>query len=155
MGLAVMDASVAVKWFLEEEYSDKAVRLQSDFFEGIVSLRVPSILPYEVLNALQHSRRFRGRDLLEAARDVDRSGFSVIPLFGEYMERTVEIAARLGCTVYDASYLALGAIEECVVFTADDDLVAMAPRGIKVVHIREYRTQGVGQPHGDGSRTDR
>src|SRR2546428_6783407 len=108
-GLAVMDASVAVKWFLDEEYGDEALRLQSDFFEGVLSLRVPSILPYEVLNALQHSRRFRGRDLLEAARDIDRSGFSVIPLFGEYMERTAEIPVRLRSTTYDASYLALAA----------------------------------------------
>jgi len=154
MGLAVMDASVAVKWFLDEEYGDEALRLQSDFFEGIVSLRVPSILPYEVLNALQHSRRFQGRDLLEAARDIDRSGFSIIPLFGEYMERTVEIAVRLRCTIYDASYLALAAIEECVLFTADDGLVALAPREIKVVHVREYRRQGLGEPSVDESRAD-
>src|ERR1700756_973910 len=99
MGLAVMDASVAVKWFLEEEYGDEAIRLQSDFFEGTLSLRVPSILPYEVLNALQQSRRFRGRDLLEAARDIDRSGFSVVHLFGEYLERTVDIALRQNCTI--------------------------------------------------------
>src|SRR2546426_1115379 len=135
---------------VDEETKTRMASLERINWSRVVREKI-----YEVLNALQHSRRFRGRDLLEAARDVDRSGFSVIPLFGEYMERTVEIAARLGCTVYDASYLALGAIEECVVFTADDDLVAMAPRGIKVVHIREYRTQGVGQPHGDGSRTDR
>src|SRR3989442_12673148 len=97
MGLAVMDASVAVKWFLDEEYGDEALRLQSDFFEGIVSLRVPSILPYEVLNALQHSRRFRGRDLLEAGSAIDRSGLSGMPLFGEDMRRTVEIAVRMRC----------------------------------------------------------
>ena len=154
MGLAVMDASVAVKWFLDEEYGDEALRLQSDFFEGVLSLRVPSILPYEVLNALQHSRRFRGRDLLEAARDIDRSGFSIIPLFGEYMERAVEIAVRLRCTIYDASYLALAAIEDCVLFTADHGLVALAPREIKVLHVREYRRHGLGEPSIDKSRPD-
>ncbi len=154
MGLAVMDASVAVKWFLDEEGSDEALQLQSDFFEGVLSLRVPSILPYEVLNALQHSRRFRGRELLEAARDIDRSGFALVPLFGEYMERTVEIAVRLRCTIYDASYLALAAIEDCVLFTADDGLVALAPREIKVVHVREYRRQGIGEPSIDQSRPD-
>src|SRR5947199_10371278 len=70
------------------------------------------------------------------------------------MERTVEIAVRLRCTIYDASYLALAAIEECVLFTADDGLVALAPRETKVVHVREYRRQGLGEPSVDESRAE-
>jgi len=71
MDLAVIDASVAVKWFLDEAHTRAALALQSDFIEGRLTLRVPSHFPYEVLNALTSSRRFRNPELIEAARDLD------------------------------------------------------------------------------------
>jgi len=58
MALAVADASVVAKWFLEEADSEPARRLRDDFLEGIVRLRAPSILPFEVLNALRFHPRF-------------------------------------------------------------------------------------------------
>ena len=37
----VIDASIVVKWFLEEEYSDKALKLRNDYVRGIISLAAP------------------------------------------------------------------------------------------------------------------
>ena len=138
MALAVIDASVAVKWFLEESDTEDALRLQSDFFEGLLSLRVPSIFPYEVMNALHFSRRYSRRELLESARDVDRCGFQMVPLFGDYLERTVNLALTSGTTVYDASYLALAALEDCLLYTADEALLALDGSRAQVRHIRDY-----------------
>ncbi len=142
MGLAVIDASVAVKWFMEEPDTEAALRLQSDFFEGLLSVRVPSVFPYEVMNALQSSRRFSRRDLLESARDVDRCGFQTVPLFGDYLERTVDLAAASAITIYDASYLALAALEECPLYTADEALLAFDGSRTEVRHIRGYPSRG-------------
>lgn len=138
MGLAVIDASVAVKWFLEEAETGEALALQSDFFEGRLSLRVPSIFPYEIMNALASSQRFRRAELLEASRDIDRSGFEAVPLFGEYFERSVETALLAGISIYDASYLALAEVAGCPLFTADEELLALGSRDRSVVHIRDY-----------------
>ncbi|HWM52411.1 MAG TPA: hypothetical protein VNP71_04530 [Thermoplasmata archaeon] len=70
------------------------------------------------------------------------------------MRRTASLLLILVCAIYDASYLALAAIADCVLFTADDGLVALAPREIKVVHVREYGRQGIGEPSIDESRPD-
>ena len=138
MALAVIDASVAVKWFLEERETEAALALQSDFLEGRLRLRVPSIFPYEVLNALAFSRRFRDRELIEAARDLDRSDFISMPLFGEYFEHTVALSARERITIYDASYLALAEALQCPLFTADETLLKFNRRDREAIHIRDY-----------------
>lgn len=140
MDLAVIDASVAVKWFLEEADTEAALVIQSDFLEGRLKLRVPSIFPYEVLNALAFSRRFRDRELIEAARDVDRSDLITVPLFGDYFEETVTTSVRGRITIYDAGYLALARALDCPLFTADRTLLKFDRPGARVIHIHDYPT---------------
>ena len=138
MALAVIDASVAVKWFLEEEGTAEALRLQEAFFEGILAIRVPAIFPWEVMNALRYSGQFPTSDLREAAHDLDRAGFATMPLFGAYLERTIELALALDITIYDASYVALAEILACPLYTADEALIGSAPTGVSVVSVEDY-----------------
>src|SRR6266571_400917 len=138
MALAVIDASVAVKWFLDEAHTRAALALQSDFIEGRLTLRVPSLFPYEVLNALTSSRRFRNPELIEAARDLDRSDIVTVPLFGAYFEQAVAVSLREKITIYDASYVALAVTLECPLFTADDTLLKLGRRDVRTVHIQDY-----------------
>ncbi|MDJ0272650.1 MAG: type II toxin-antitoxin system VapC family toxin [Candidatus Caldarchaeum sp.] len=51
----VIDASVAVKWFNKEEYSDDADRLKDAHVRGRIRLAAPELLLYEVLNALRYN----------------------------------------------------------------------------------------------------
>ncbi|MDD1745106.1 MAG: type II toxin-antitoxin system VapC family toxin [Candidatus Methanoperedens sp.] len=44
----VLDASVVIKWFSEEEYTDRALKLRDDFFKGDIELVVPDLILYEV-----------------------------------------------------------------------------------------------------------
>lgn len=141
MALAVIDASVVVRWFLGEADSEAALRLRSDFFEGSLQVRVPSLLPYEVTNAVRFSGHFRSRELFEIAKDLDRSGFVAVPLFGDYLERTLQIALEAETTIYDASYLALAALESCPLYTADEHQLERADDEIQVIHIRDYRLE--------------
>ena len=58
-GSVVVDASLAVKWLVEEDDSDKArAALQSWVAEDITRI-APYLLPFEVTNAL-HRRVLRG-----------------------------------------------------------------------------------------------
>ena len=54
----VVDASVVVKWFIEEEFSREARLLRDAYADGLVDIVTPSLLPYEVLNALKYSGAF-------------------------------------------------------------------------------------------------
>ena len=61
----VPDASVAVKWFIEEEDSRSARRLRELFQQGTIDLDAPSLLTYEVASALRFRpvARFTPRQL--------------------------------------------------------------------------------------------
>jgi predicted nucleic acid-binding protein len=139
MALAVVDASVVAKWFLEEEATLEARQLRDDFFEGLVQLRAPAILPFEVLNALRYHPRFPDRYLVEASRALDRAAILTVPLTGEYLERTVGIARDRDLSIYDASYLALAILDGCPLYTADEALMETSSAGETVISVREYR----------------
>jgi predicted nucleic acid-binding protein len=64
----VVDASVATKWFLDDEHgAERAQQLLHDFGAGQVHRLAPAVLPYEVANAL-HSAVRTQRITDEAAR---------------------------------------------------------------------------------------
>ncbi len=50
----MVDASIIVKWFVEEEYSKEARLLRNSYIDGSKVLNTPSILPYKVLNTLKY-----------------------------------------------------------------------------------------------------
>jgi predicted nucleic acid-binding protein len=135
---AVADASVVVKWFLEEEFSDQARWLRDDFVRGKVLLWVPSLLFYEVLNALWRSGRFTGNELVLASRSLSKFGLEAQEPLGRALE---EIAERTGKEVptYDASYLALASVKGIGLYTADEHLVKTCPEIAR--HIRDYQSQ--------------
>ncbi|MBU2559444.1 type II toxin-antitoxin system VapC family toxin, partial [archaeon] len=54
----VVDASVVAKWFLEEVHSEMAEAIRKDYADGLLDLAAPSLLPYEVLNALRYNPDF-------------------------------------------------------------------------------------------------
>ncbi len=47
----IIDASVAVKWYVSEELRDKALRLREDFLSEIVDLEAP--VSYSTKSAMQ------------------------------------------------------------------------------------------------------
>jgi len=62
----VLDASVVIKWFSEEEYTDRALKLRDDFSKGEIELVVPDLMLYEVSNALRYNSDFDETDVAEA-----------------------------------------------------------------------------------------
>ncbi|MGB9760741.1 MAG: type II toxin-antitoxin system VapC family toxin [Thermoproteota archaeon] len=56
MSTVVVDASVIVKWFVEEENSDKAIKIRDKYIEGEIKLVAPKIITFEVLNALYYKK---------------------------------------------------------------------------------------------------
>lgn len=113
----VIDASVAIKWFVPEIHADAARLLLR---EGI-ALLAPDLIWSEVANALW--RKWRGREL--AAEDVEGilNDFRRYPLricSGESLYDVAWPVARgSGRTFYDSLYLALAISNGCKLVTAD------------------------------------
>lgn len=111
----VIDASVAIKWVVEEVGSAAAMELRDE------ELAAPSLWLAEVANVLWVKAR-RGDLTPEEARERQR-WIASAPVFlaplGGLIPAAVEFAYRLDVTVYDALYLALAADRQEPLVTAD------------------------------------
>src|SRR5205809_7876319 len=91
MDLAVIDASVAVKWFLDEAHTRAALALQSDFIEGRLTLRVPSHFPNKPRNPSRPLTYFVIRKLADPPRVFTRATLSSVPLLVAYSNQTLHL----------------------------------------------------------------
>lgn len=129
----VVDASVVVKWFLEERGSQKARALMEDFAARDVEIHIPSLLPFEVLNALRYHPGYAEQRLLQAQAALERFGFREYPLRGEYARRAIRLAHSEDLAIYDATYLSLArelgvrlvSADEALLTAADSDGLAL------------------------------
>lgn len=134
----VIDASIAVKWFNLEEYSEVADKLKVKHINGEVTLVAPVLIVFEVTNALRYSPDFGVEDLKNAVNDLlDLQIVLCIPE-KEWMEQALENAYRLGITVYDACYIALAKHLKSSVYTADKRLKDKV-EDVSLKHISEFR----------------
>ena len=133
----VIDASVAAKWYLEEEHSDHARRLRDSFVLGTVTISVPALLLYETLNALKYSGVYDEKELEAAASSLSKYGFEVFQPTGELYRETAHDSVRHDISVYDASYIALSTHLKVPLFTVDREILDKFPR--KARHISAFK----------------
>jgi predicted nucleic acid-binding protein len=118
----VVDASVALKWFLTEEpQAGQALAIVQDG----TALIAPDFLIAEVCNAAWRSAklgRIRQAQLEEIAASLPRF-FDALVSAGGSAPRAVAIAGHLDHPVYDCFYLALAEKEQANFVTADMQLV--------------------------------
>lgn len=139
--LAVIDASVVVKWYIPEQDHRAARALRDDYLNGALDLLAPACLPFEVINALRYSELFSEDDLTAAARTLPKYGITIVP-FRE-IKTVVECSQTLDSPIYDASYLALAADYGTTMQTADERLLRKAENteyADHVTHIQTYST---------------
>lgn len=135
----VIDASVVVKWYIPERNHEQALALRDDYLAGHHSLCAPTLLPYEVINALKYSGQYHSDRLHEAARTLPEYGIDLIP----YQDAgpIAQVATTTDCPVYDAAYLAIADTIDAPVYTADTALLERLSStrfADTAIHIRTY-----------------
>jgi predicted nucleic acid-binding protein len=113
----VVDASVAVKWFLPEEHSDAADRLLNSGLE----LLSPDLIWAEIGNVLW--KRWRRDEISAVAVKSIFQDLRRLPVHlhssTELADVAWEIAQTWERSFYDSLYLALSAALDCPLVTAD------------------------------------
>lgn len=113
----VIDASVAIKWFVPEVHSIAA----SQIFSMNTQLLVPDLIFAEVGSILWKKVRLKELmpdDAAEILNDFKRLPFDTYE--NEHLIHTAWfIAIKHQCTVYDSLYVALANSEKAVFVTAD------------------------------------
>jgi predicted nucleic acid-binding protein len=116
----VIDASVALQWYLPEAYSEVSRKL----LDTPARLMVPGLFYAEFGNALWKRWRREELDRQEIDLTIQALGrvpFEVFPT-RDLSAHAVEIALDHGCTVHDGVYLALAVLEGARMITADRKL---------------------------------
>ncbi|MFW6109789.1 MAG: type II toxin-antitoxin system VapC family toxin, partial [archaeon] len=92
----VVDASVVLKWYAEENWTSEARIMIDDYKEGSIDLASVSLMPYEVLNALRYAPEISIIDLQVVAKSLEKLTLDLHMLEGELAHRTTENALKYG-----------------------------------------------------------
>lgn len=134
MTTAVIDSSVAVKWFVPEVLSEEAAHL----LDGSWELFAPGLLFPECGNTLW-KKVGRGELTLEEVRAI-LAALGRVPLTVVsscvLVDAALEIAVAHQRSVYDSLYVALAVARDCALITADDRLVNALARGPLAGNVR-------------------
>jgi len=121
----VIDASVAIKWFLkDEDYVDASLAVYDAYNDGRVRLLAPEHMVLEVANAIQSAVRSRRTTADDGDRAVSLLLSLDIPRVSgrELIVAGYRLASRYDCAFYDALYLALADAVRCPLLHADRKL---------------------------------
>ena len=117
MKAIVVDASVAIKWFIPEVHAISATRLLHTNLQFIA----PDLIFAEVGNILW--KKYRSKELTLDTASAILDDFKRLPFNSHENESLLDaawqIATTYQCTVYDSLYVALAQTEGCLLVTAD------------------------------------
>lgn len=117
MNTLVIDASIAVKWVVEEDGTPEALALRQK-----AKLIAPELLVAECANILwrkvQRAELLKDEALL-AARLLQGAEIELLPMRSLF-EPATRISIEINHPAYDCLYLALGTEKKCQFVTADE-----------------------------------
>lgn len=117
--MMIVDASVILSAFFPDEDQAQAQALIRDHVMGRAELVAPTLLVYEVTNAVVQARR-RGRISDEQAGNVLTSFEGLgIALTQVTWQQMLPLALRFDRSAYDAAYLAVAEMAERPLVTGD------------------------------------
>jgi len=136
----IIDASVAVKWYISEEDRERALKVRRDYVEGKIDLASPALVIYEVFNALRYHPGLTPSDMaryLDSLLDMQMD----LRLPSEETNRVAaKLAVKEGISGYDAHYVALAQSVRAQLLTSDaklrDKLSDETRKNVKL--LREY-----------------
>ncbi len=118
----VIDASVAIKWVIQEPGTSDALLLRRK------QLCAPDLIVAECANILWKKVRIKELspgEATAAAQLLARADVELIPMRA-YLQAATELAIELDHPAYDCVYLAIALAKACPFVTADDRLLRKA-----------------------------
>lgn len=133
--ILVIDTSVVIKWYSDEENSDKALALQTALSAGAIIGVAPELQLYEFSNVMRYKKN---REYTRAAVDAFiKSGIQFHITNQEILSASVELAYKHEISVYDASFLALAIHMNATLITADKKMYDKIQDNINVILLAE------------------
>jgi len=134
----VIDASVAVKWFLKEQWSSESLCLLDRAFD----LCAPDHMIAEMGNVVwKYHQRGELTDLEAGIRaeHISRVGIRLVPSV-DLIEGAMRVASEFSMALYDALYVELAVSEGIQLVTTDDHMIRKlegSRHRSTIVHLRD------------------
>lgn len=119
MEKVVIDTSVAIKWFVDEPFSDKAKLLLERFRNKKITILAPDIILLEIINGLFFSYKLTLPQLKTVIKGFYLLGLSVKPISVSLITKACKIMDKFEIASYDALFIALANKEGYPLITAD------------------------------------
>ena len=123
----VVDASVAVMWYLPQSQSEQAIGLLGSGHD----LVAPELLRLEVASALLRAFRrgeLSGEETTEVIHSLLPDAVRLLPSRAGQAGAPLEIAIEHGGSIYDAVYIALARSLDAPISTNDTEMAATAEK---------------------------
>lgn len=117
----VIDASVVVKWFVNELYSEKALQLKEEQKRGETLLIAPELLFIEVFNALIRKEK-NEKIMLQVNEALENMELKIIKSNHSILMKSLQLSFKYNITIYDALYVAIAQVHGIPFITADKEL---------------------------------
>lgn len=131
----VIDASVCVKWFIEEDDSKIALSLKRTHLIEADILIAPDLLIPETTSALFKSRLFSLAEIKSCIRQLYELDMNLISLSPDLIMLAIGLASTKSVTIYDAIYLATAKELGLQFITADKKLYTQVHGDLHFVNL--------------------
>jgi predicted nucleic acid-binding protein len=136
----VIDASVAAKLFITEDYTEKATEIMEAHTGGTLAVLAPTLIVYELGNIFYKHPQITPRRAYEFITRFLDLQIDMINVYSdtELLKEAFNISKNKDVTFYDASYIALAEKTKTKLVTADEKIQNKAPN--TTVLIRDFKT---------------
>jgi len=137
----VIDASVACRFLLPEDLSDRAKLVLQGFLDGELELMAPGLVNFEVGNSLWKAVLqgvLEPTDAERAYSDFLRLSLGRVELTWSQHIDALKWGVEVDSTYYDSVYVSLSKSTGATLLTADNALFEKASKEIRVIHLREF-----------------
>ncbi|MBI2339413.1 MAG: type II toxin-antitoxin system VapC family toxin [Deltaproteobacteria bacterium] len=115
----IIDASVAIKWFVEEKGRESALEILQNILESPQTHAVPELFYFELANAFNRLVPVPNEGQLKLMDQVLVLALRRFSMTGELFDLTRKYQ-RMGLSGYDASYVALAKMLKGIWLTFDE-----------------------------------
>ena len=127
----VLDASVLLKWFIEEPGSEAALDFKRRYLDGEAAIVIPDLALYEIPNVLRFKRGVHEPEVKAVMRAFWLLGLDTVAPTEPLLEEAIGLSFATGLSLYDCAYLALAKELDAALITADAQLHRAASRLVR------------------------
>jgi predicted nucleic acid-binding protein len=144
--IIVLDSTIAASWFMPDEWSSDSQRILSDILDRKISMLVPSLWWFEILNILKSALRRKRVDEPTARKALfllKKIPKDVIDPETQGQSGILTFSLAENLSAYVATFLHLAISTGAELFSADSDLLSLRTKHPLIKPPAEYRTSHV------------